>query len=552
MGLYLNIILSILVVMLIALLVFRQRQIRQIRPLSDLEKILGKLQKNLLTNRTEGKIQKVAGQISEILTDDLGADRILFFRKQRRFMEMNYVYGLKNIKRGKYRIKLSNPLIRELTAEKLVRRPSALAGLLGNELNELLEQERFNIVFPIFWMNNIFGVYFISTHLPVDHPLIKTLLMFLNQNLAAAYQIKRLESALNLPDSKPAELSEPDETGTTKNRPGREVEEYPGHLIEIFAHRNVDELLTNLFDRIKVGLQAKRLVFMSPKTSTREDGFKYALGFGGEDFFFNGDEYEQIFGELQGRQGNPLDNAVDVPNQDGLNNRLHKYGLNKLTSFSLTEGEPGMLLWAGRDEKSGSETRLLSRFERVGRRAMINALEFERLEEMSYTDSLTRLYNHRYFVKRLSEEIQRAVRYHRGLGLLLFDIDDFKLYNDNFGHQWGDELLRRMGMTLTRSLRSIDIISRYGGDEFCIIMPEADKMTCEIFMERLRQAISSTDFRDQANGFEGRITISVGCALFPNDADNAERLIYYADMALFHSKDMGRNRSTLFTPEILK
>ena len=109
-----------------------------------------------------------------------------------------------------------------------------------------------------------------------------------------------------------------------------------------------------------------------------------------------------------------------------------------------------------------------------------------------------------------------------------------------------------MGATLSRSLRSIDIVSRYGGDEFCIIMPEADKMTCEIFMERLRHAISTTDFRDQANGFKGQITISVGSAIYPEDADTAERLIYCADMALFHSKEMGRNRSTVFHTEILK
>ena len=548
-ALYLNIILSVLVLSLVVLLIIRQRQIRRIRPLADFEKVLAKLHKTLRINRTEGKIQKVAGQLSEILIENLGAERILFFRKQRRFMEMNYVYGLKNIKRGKYRIKLTNPLIRELTSDRLIRPPSALTGLLGDDLNQLLESERFNIVFPIFWMNNIFGVYFISTRLVTNHPVLKTLLMFLNQNLAAAYQIKKLEAAHQMMETQPPAKSIRD---NAKIKSGRDGDEDPGHLIEIFAHRNVDELLTNLFDRIKIGLQAERLVFMSPHTSVREDGFKYALGFGGDDFFLDGEEFEQVFGKLHSRPSTPYDKLTDIPNQDKLKQRLEKYSLNNLTAFSLTDDEPGLLLWSGREEKTGSETRLLSRFEKVARRAMINAREFERMEEMSYTDSLTRLYNHRYFVKRLSEEIQRAVRYHRSLGLLLFDIDDFKIYNDNFGHQWGDELLRRMGNTLTHSLRSIDIISRYGGDEFCIIMPEADKKTCETFMERLRHAISSTDFRDQANGFEGRITISVGCALYPDDADNADRLIYCADMALFHSKEMGRNRSTQFNPKILK
>lgn len=548
-SIYINIILAVLVAVLALLLYFRQRQMRENNPLVDLEQILESLNKNLILNRTEGKIQRVAGQLSEILIKNLQSERIIFFRRQRRFMEMNYVYGLKNVKRGKYRIKLSNSLLRELTSKTLIRQPSALSDLLGKDLNELLQAEKFNVVFPIFWLDNIFGVYFISTRLPVDHPLIKTFFLYLNQNLSAAYYIKRLESSRQLTEQNHANDLALSRRRTTGSEEG---DDYPGHLIEMFAHRRVDELMSNLFDRIKVGLQADRMMFLAPQENQSETMTGPVIGLPGVDFALDSAEFSQIFGGLKKKQVYSVNSLKDVPDGGELKKRLQDLNIKNLVTFSLVDNQPGLLFWSGRGEVGKSETRLLSRFEKVAQRAMSNAREFERMEAMSYTDGLTRLYNHRYFVKRLGEEIQRAVRYHRSLGLLLFDIDDFKLYNDNFGHQWGDELLRRMGATLSRSLRSIDIVSRYGGDEFCIIMPEADKMTCEIFMERLRHAISTTDFRDQANGFKGQITISVGSAIYPEDADTAERLIYCADMALFHSKEMGRNRSTVFHTEILK
>ncbi len=553
-SLYINIILVVLVLVLAALLVQRQRQLKLSRPPADLAALLENLRRNLLSSRNEGKIQKIASQLSDILVNNLQSDRILFLRKQRRFMELNYVYGLKNIQRTQYRLKLTKDLMDRLVDGQILKDPAQLSNVLSPDMVELLKSEKFNLAFPIFWAENLFGVYFISTRLPLDHPMIKTFLLFLNQNLSVSYHITRLESTCQIlerkveNDKKTIQRLENEKSKAEQ----KETEEDPGHLIEMFGHRKVEELVANLFDKVRAGLKAEKLVFVSRPNPRGGGELKYMLGVNQKSVTFDVDEFQGIFGKLQKRQVYTLAQLRELTGNENLADHLSREKMAYLSTFSLDDNEPGILFWAGKETEREVENRMLSRLERVGRRALVNAREFERIEEMSYTDGLTNLYNHRYFTKRLNEEIQRAIRYNRRVGLLLFDIDDFKLYNDNFGHQWGDELLRRMGRTLAQSLRSIDIVARYGGDEFGIIMPETDRATCGVFMDRLRHAISATDFRDQVNGFEGRITISIGSAIYPDDADSADRLFYCADKALFRSKADGRNRSTIFSEELLE
>lgn len=548
----LNIILGLLVCILTVLLIIRHRQLKQSNPLNDLHEVLEGLRLNLLANRTDGKIQKIAGQLSKIMINSLETDKILFFRKQRRFMEMNYVYGLKNIRRSRYRIKLSNALTKKLTVDKVITHPRELKECLGRDMSSFIKEHEFNIVFPIFWMDRIFGVYFIKSGLAVNHPLVQTFLLFLNHNLSAAYHIKNLESSRQLLEKKIEESDSRDRDAKISEIPSATDEEQPGHLIEMFSHRNIDDLIVNLFGKVKAGLSTNRLVYMSPAFTGGENKALYSIGIDDDDFELDGDCFGRIFGKTEKQKIYDLSFLNEVPETGGLLQRLKNSEINNIAPFSLSDNDPGLLFWSGKLAPDQSRDRLLSRLEKVARKAVSNALEFERVEEMSYTDGLTGLYNHRYFIKRLNEEIQRANRFQRGLGLLLFDIDDFKVFNDNFGHQLGDHLLRRMGSALSKSLRAIDIVSRYGGDEFCIIMPEADKSTCGFFMERLRKAISSTDFHDSANGFKGSITISIGSAIYPDDAATSERLIYCSDMALLRSKTMGRNRCTIFEPEILE
>jgi diguanylate cyclase (GGDEF)-like protein len=176
-----------------------------------------------------------------------------------------------------------------------------------------------------------------------------------------------------------------------------------------------------------------------------------------------------------------------------------------------------------------------------------NIQQFKKIEELSYTDSMTRLYNYRYFYKRLNEEILRARRFNRYLALAIFDLDDFKVFNDSFGHQTGDYLLRQLGSLLLDSVRTIDIVCRYGGEEFCVIMPESDEDSCVQFMERLRVKVVDHRFRNRFTDEKHTITVSAGGGIFPADARRGDRLIYCADMALLEAKKAGKNVSRMFS-----
>jgi len=204
----------------------------------------------------------------------------------------------------------------------------------------------------------------------------------------------------------------------------------------------------------------------------------------------------------------------------------------------------------GRDYHHG-DLEVLSILSNMASVALQNLRQFRLIEELSYTDSMTGLYNYRFFYKRLSEELTRANRYLRKLSLVIFDLDEFKSHNDRYGHQIGDEILRQLSQYTKGIVRSIDVVCRYGGEEFCVIMPDTDRQEVERFIERLREEIANYRFRIQSLSDSPRITASVGAAVFPEDADTVDRLIYCADMALLEAKKKGRNLAYLFTPQMV-
>lgn len=180
------------------------------------------------------------------------------------------------------------------------------------------------------------------------------------------------------------------------------------------------------------------------------------------------------------------------------------------------------------------------------------AFENARLYSLAITDSITKLYVHRYFQLRLEEEVARSRRYNSTLSLLMCDLDHFKDINDQYGHQQGDTMLREISQIIKRNIRSTDIAARYGGEEFVVILPETTQSDARIVAERIRRDTSKHEFPPIAPGQPPlHCTISIGVAGFPLNANNKDELILKADTSMYLAKQMGRNRVVLCGVETL-
>src|SRR5215213_3711688 len=161
---------------------------------------------------------------------------------------------------------------------------------------------------------------------------------------------------------------------------------------------------------------------------------------------------------------------------------------------------------------------------------------------MSITDSLTGLTNRRYLEERLAEELNRSKRYEYPMSFLMIDIDDFKAYNDKNGHQAGDVALQITAHCLKGALRAVDIASRYGGEEFCILLPQTGIVEAGVIADRIRHRVSTTKFPHGKEQPFGHVTISVGVSTVTKNIDTSENIIAAADRALYHAKSLGKDR----------
>lgn len=175
-----------------------------------------------------------------------------------------------------------------------------------------------------------------------------------------------------------------------------------------------------------------------------------------------------------------------------------------------------------------------------------NSRLFERVEKLSITDSLTGLFNHRYFYERLSEEISRAGRFGNSLSLIMLDIDNFKNFNDTYGHQAGDTVLNTVSRIIQDNVRAIDVASRYGGEEIAIILPGTDIEGAIIIAERIRVSIREYELKmNQDNTVH--ITVSIGLVCYPVDATIKSELVRKADQALYWVKHHGKDGVCAFS-----
>src|SRR5579863_6821960 len=173
--------------------------------------------------------------------------------------------------------------------------------------------------------------------------------------------------------------------------------------------------------------------------------------------------------------------------------------------------------------------------------AIQNAHYVERVKQLAYLDGLTGIFNRRFFELRIVEEMDRARRYGSGLAILMIDIDQFKRLNDEFGHLLGDEVLRQVSSIFSQELRKIDVLCRYGGEEFAILLSQTNAVHALGVAEKLRKAVESWQFP----GVPRPVTISAGTANFGDHGCTRDELVKAADAGLYAAKQAGRNRVCL-------
>lgn len=174
----------------------------------------------------------------------------------------------------------------------------------------------------------------------------------------------------------------------------------------------------------------------------------------------------------------------------------------------------------------------------------------KKLKTLATTDELTGLHNRKYLLERMDQEISRAKRYGNALSLLLFDLDFFKVVNDIYGYEWGDVLLKSIADKLKGLIRKEDILTRYGDEEFVVVLPNTSEDNAFLFAERFRKDIEKMEFIPAGEEERHPITISGGIATYPclpDTEEDANTIIRYAEHALYNAKKRGKNKIVQFS-----
>lgn len=172
---------------------------------------------------------------------------------------------------------------------------------------------------------------------------------------------------------------------------------------------------------------------------------------------------------------------------------------------------------------------------------IIKSRDFDQQYKLATTDGLTDLYNHRYFQEQMKMQVEQSKRYGNEFSLIILDIDYFKKFNDTFGHQAGDAVLRQVAQLLKSNVRATDIVCRYGGEEISIILPNTNREVAFSTADKICKRIAEKKFK-LVNNQESNVTVSIGVAAYPQDGDSASQIIEVADKRLYQAKNNGRNQ----------
>lgn len=221
---------------------------------------------------------------------------------------------------------------------------------------------------------------------------------------------------------------------------------------------------------------------------------------------------------------------------------LAAYNSYMALPLKIQDNQIGYLLAGGIKEEDKEKFNILAQQFLIGAK---RAFLYHRVQELTITDSLTGVFNRRYFLEKLDQEIKRSDKFKYRFSFLMVDVDYFKGFNDHYGHLVGDAVLREIAKTLKESIRQIDFMGRYGGEELSIVLVETDKGQAQYAAERIRQAV---EYRRLAVYDEVlQVTVSIGISTFPDDGAHAAIIIDKADQALYLAKQAGRNKVCLYS-----
>ncbi|HYA24646.1 MAG TPA: diguanylate cyclase [Terriglobales bacterium] len=235
-----------------------------------------------------------------------------------------------------------------------------------------------------------------------------------------------------------------------------------------------------------------------------------------------------------------IENDASLSTATGLYRESRSQMCIPLVSFGQTLGV--LVLDSDRQGAfNASDTQPLESVADICATAIQNAYYVDRVKQLAYLDGLTGIFNRRYFEMRIAQEIERARRFNCGLGVVMIDIDQFKRLNDEFGHLLGDEVLRQVSSILHQQVRKIDVVCRYGGEEFAILLSQTGPQQSLAVAEKLRRIVETWQFP----GVPRPVTISAGAANYPEHGSTRDELVKAADAGLYAAKQTGRNRVCL-------
>jgi diguanylate cyclase (GGDEF)-like protein len=468
-----------------------------------------------------------------LLRDQYHCNRVVFLAKHRRFLQVEAYFGLPDSIRQDIRLQYQPSMVQACISSFEPRDISHIREQAPENVWRSIQSCRLSHCLPVFWGDHVYGIMLIGIPESAGGEMHK--LGAVAQALAAVYHLQWSRMSAGKTSGGAQTISPLDDMA----RPARQI-------LKLVRHRNPETVVRKLISAAQSEIGLERFVCMY---EPRQKGDELQLVAGGVDRVVRipgQDHFDGLVELLSSEKATPIfaASAGSGPAAD-LGKALLEGGISHALLFHLTDDRRGVFAWG---DKKPAEliTRRLSVFRAAAEDLLENAESFEKIEELSQTDALTGLYNHRYFHMRLTEEVNRARRYKRSLGLVMIDLDQLKAINDVHGHQAGDAILQQVGALLKSSVREIDVIARYGGDEFCVVMPEAELSTCESFMARLCSELAATKFQSPNTEQILTCTISLGAAVFPDQANDAQKLVFAADMALLRAKEQGRNTFVVF------